>query len=123
MAAPQLLPYEVFWTYLFSFVISTAFTIIAGYILATRIPSSMKFDAFECGQPEDILPHQTYIKGADRYFAYAVAFFILDAFTWIIIAGARVLDFYIAAAFFMATYIIALMSALAYYVIKVREGL
>lgn len=123
MGASQLLPYEVFWSYVISFLISAALTVIIGYILANRVPSNVKEDSFECGQEEDVHPHEIFIRGADRYFAYAVAFFILDAFTWIIIAGAKVISLYVATGFFIATYVVAIMSALAYYVLKVREGL
>ncbi len=119
----QLLPHEVFWLYVIIFVISVMGTIEIGYLLSNKAPSKVKKDTFECGQEEDVHPHEIFILGADRYFAYAVAFFILDAFTWILIAGTKALDIYIAAGLFMATYLVALMAALSYYVIKVREAL
>ena len=119
----QLLPYEAFWIYISIFLVSTLLTIVIGYILANRAPSKVKSDTFECGQEEDIHPHETYIRGANRYFAYAVAFFILDAFTWMIIAGAISISTYLIAGFLISVYIIILISVLAYYVIKVREAL
>ncbi len=123
MLETQLLPHEVFWIYVIIFVVSVMGTIEIGYLLSSRSPSKIKRESFECGQEEDIHPHDIFILGADRYFAYAIAFFILDAFTWILIAGTKALDIYIAAGLFMATYLVALMAALSYYVIKVREAL
>ncbi len=123
MFESQLLPFEAFWTYVIIFIISTAITVIIGYILANRAPNPVKKTTFECGQKEDIHPHEIFIRGADRYFAYAVAFFILDAFTWIIIAGVKALNVYLASGLFMVTYLLAIMTVLSYYVIKVRERL
>lgn len=123
MFESQLLPFEVFWSYVIVFVISTSLTVILGYLLANRAPNSVKKSTFECGQKEDVHPHEIFIRGADRYFAYAVAFFILDTFTWIIIAGVRALDIYLASGLFIITYLLAIMIALSYYVIKVRERL
>ena len=119
----QLLPFEAFWAYVIIFFISMALTVILGYLLANRAPSPTKKTTFECGQKEDIHPHEIFIKGADRYFAYAMAFFILDAFSWIIVAGVKALDVFIASGLFIITYLIAIMIALGYYVIKVRERL
>jgi NADH:ubiquinone oxidoreductase subunit 3 (subunit A) len=119
----QLLPFEVFWIYVLIFVISAMGTVEIGYLLSNKAPSKVKRSTFECGQVEDVHPHEIFIIGADRYFAYAVAFFILDAFTWILIAGANAVDFFLAAGLFIATYLIVLMAALSYYIIKVREGL
>ena len=123
MVSEQIVSYEAFWIYLFTFVISTMLTIIIGYILASRSPSKIKAETFECGQEEDIHPHETFIRGADRYFAYAVAFFILDAFVWILIAGAASLKMYIPTGLFISLYIVSLFSVLAYYIFKVREAL
>lgn len=123
MFGPELLPYEVFWIYVIIFTVSAMATIEMGYLISNRAPSKVKKETFECGQEEDIHPHDIFIRGADRYFAYAVAFFILDAFTWILIAGSRALDVYLATGLFIATYLLALMAALSYYVIKVREVL
>jgi NADH:ubiquinone oxidoreductase subunit 3 (subunit A) len=80
-------------------------------------------ETFECGQEEDIHPHETFVRGADRYFAYAIAFFILDAFVWIIIAGAKSLRVYLPTGLFISLYIMSLLSALAYYIFRVREEL
>lgn len=123
MLGSQLLPYEVFWIYITIFAISTSLTVILGYILANRAPNPIKKSTFECGQKEDVHPHEIFIRGADRYFAYAVAFFILDSFTWIIIAGVKALDVFLASGLFIATYLIAIMIVLAYYVLKIREML
>ena len=117
----QLLPFEAFWIYIVIFAISTSLTVILGYLLADRVPNPVKKSTFECGQKEDVHPHEIFIRGADRYFAYAVAFFILDAFTWMIIAGVKALNIYLISALFMTTYLLAIIIVLAYYVLKIRE--
>lgn len=119
----QLLPFEAFWAYIIIFAISTLLTVVLGYLLANRAPNPVKKSTFECGQKEDVHPREIFIRGADRYFAYAVAFFILDAFTWIIIAGVQALNIYLVSGLFMATYLLAIIIVLTYYVLKVRERL
>ncbi len=120
---PGILPYEAFWMYVGLFVFVSALTILIGYILARRNPSPVKEATFECGQEEDIHPHETYIRGADRYFAYAVAFFILDAFTWILIAAVKAFNVYLGSFVLAALFLAAITVALYYYVSRVREVL
>jgi len=118
-----ILPHEAFWIYVGLFLIVTDVTIMIGYILARKLPSVVKEATFECGQPEDIHPHETYIRGADRYFAYAVAFFILDAFTWILIAAVKALDIFIFSFLLLALFLGGITTALYYYITRVREVL
>lgn len=123
MPVPEILPYEAFWIFIIIFFIAALGTIEAGYILSRKAPSPVKEATFECGQDEDIHPHETFIRGADRYFAYAVAFFILDSFTWIIIAAVRVISIYLATILLLTTFIAGISVSLAYYVYRVRGEL
>ena len=119
----SILPYEAFWIYVSLFIFVSVVTILAGYIMGRHKPSPVKEATFECGQEEDIHPHDTYIRGADRYFAYAVAFFILDAFTWILIAAVKAFNYYLTSFILVSLFLSGIAVALYYYVSKVREVL
>ncbi len=116
-----LTPEEIYWTFIFLFLVVAMLTIVIGYILARKAPTKVKRETFECGQEVDIHVHDTYIKGAERYFAYAVAFFILDAFTWILIASVNALKTYLFTTTLIVVYIVLIMIVLAYYISKLRE--
>lgn len=79
--------YLVFWIFVGLFAISVALTVIVGYILSTKVPTEVKGATYECGQPEDIHPHEIMFKAAERYFAYAMAFFVLDVLAWVLFAA------------------------------------
>lgn len=119
----SILPYQAFWIYVGLFLFVTTITILIGYILARRKPSPVKEATFECGQEEDIHPHDTYIRGADRYFAYAVAFFILDAFTWILIAAVKAFNIYITSFILVSLFLSGIAITLYYYITRIREVL
>lgn len=69
------------------FFISGLIVPVLAYILVGRSRGEVKEDTFECGQEIDIRPMDIRIVGAMRYFAYAVAFFVLDALSWILMAS------------------------------------
>jgi len=81
-------PYLWFWIFIVLFFVTGLVIPVIAYILEGRRRGTVKEDTFECGQEVDIRPSDVRIAGAGRYFAYAVAFFVLDALTWIIMASA-----------------------------------
>lgn len=83
----EILPHEAFWIFITSFFLTGALLPIIAYILVGRRRGEIREDTFECGQEIDIRPTDVTIAGAMRYFGYAVAFFVLDAFVWILMAS------------------------------------
>jgi len=80
-------PYMWYWIFIVTFFITGLILPVIAYILEGRRRGDVKEDTFECGQEIDIRPSDIRIVGAIRYFAYAVAFFVLDALTWILMAS------------------------------------
>jgi len=115
-------PYESFWIFIIIFFITSFITVAIGWILANRKRSKVKYDMFDCGQKPDTTPHKLSIFGSVRYFAYAMAFFVLDAFVWIILSSVypfKVSGSYIAIYFII--YIVIVLVGLTYYINRVME--
>ncbi len=114
----------VFWIFAAIFTLSLASIIVLGKLLGISKPTPNKLTVFECGQKPMGRARDFKITGALRYFVYAVAFFALDAFTWIVLASSTtiaitpvtllVLTLYVAIIFlgiiFLLTYLPRIMT-------------
>jgi|Deesub1362B_J571_1020462.scaffolds.fasta_scaffold00004_439 NADH:ubiquinone oxidoreductase subunit 3 (subunit A) len=87
----EILPFEAFWLFITSFFITGLLLPIIAYLLIGRRRGEVREDTFECGQEIDMRPNDVTIVGAMKYFGYAVAFFVLDAFVWILMASTNLL--------------------------------
>lgn len=79
-----------FWVFTFIFgaflTLATAISIFIG----SRRPNPIKDSVYECGQTPFGRLHNFRIGGATRYFVYAVIFFALDAFAWVVLTASMV---------------------------------
>lgn len=115
-------PFESFWIFVLLFFITSLATILIAWILASRRREQSKYDIFEAGQAMDVIPNMVGLFGSIRYFAYAMAFFVLDSFVWILIAYTGVIGLNSeVAVLYLIIYISTLLIGLWYYVIKVLE--
>ncbi len=115
-------PFEAFWIYVILFFLTSLGTIEIAWLLSSKRREPEKYKTFEAGQPMDVVPNEVGLFGSIRYFAYAMAFFVLDAFVWILFASLtalRVLSSAAAMALFI--YISILLVGLWYYIIRVLE--
>lgn len=113
-------PYLWYWIFIIIFFISGLILPLIAYILEGRRRGEVKEDTFECGQEIDIRPSDVRIVGAIRYFAYAIAFFVLDALTWILMASALSVDLGLNP-FPIIAYIIIVMTGLYFFLRGIRE--
>ena len=81
-----------FWLFALLFLIFMVFTVLTAKLLTTSKPTPIKTTTYECGQEPMGKAHSFMIAGSLRYFIYAMAFFALDAFSWILLASAKVLN-------------------------------
>jgi len=122
MSMIELGPYEAFWAYVITFFIASLITVLLGWILSNKRASEVKTEIFDCGQKAEITPHKVPIFGSIRYFAYAMAFFVLDAFVWIILSS--IYPFKLCRActsLYLLTYIVIILVALGYYITRLME--
>ncbi len=75
-----------FWLFALLLVVLMVFLVILGKMFSPSKPNPVKTTTYECGQPPMGKAHSFMISGSIRYFAYAVVFFALDAFSWILMA-------------------------------------
>jgi len=75
-----------FWLFALLLAVLMVFLVILGKILSPSRPNPVKTTTYECGQAPMGEAHSFMISGSFRYFAYAVVFFALDAFSWILMA-------------------------------------
>jgi len=115
-------PFESFWIFVILFFITSVAMVAMAWMLASKRREPSKYDVFEAGQPMDVVPNIVGLFGSIRYFAYAMAFFVLDSFVWILVAytGVIGLDSRVAV-LYLLVYISTLLLGLWYYVSKVLE--
>jgi len=79
--------YIAFWLFTALFIAFLSIAILISKLLAPSKPNPIKKNIYECGQPPFGRALSFRVTGALRYFGYAVIFFALDAFTWIILTS------------------------------------
>lgn len=115
-------PFESFWIFVILFFITSVGMIVMAWMLASRRKERHKYDVFEAGQSMDIIPNYVGLFGSIRYFAYAMAFFVLDSFVWILVAYTGIIGLNGGAAvIYLLIYILTLLLGLWYYVSRVLE--
>lgn len=115
-------PFEAFWIFVILFFISSLATVAMAWMLASRKKEPGKYDVFEAGQKMDVIPNVVGLFGSIRYFAYAMAFFVLDSFVWILIAYVNVIPLTgVEVVLYLVIYISILLLGLWYYVTKLLE--
>lgn len=79
---------QAFWIFIaveFGFLASA---VISAWLVSPKKPNEKKKTIFECGQDPFGDARSFRIMGISKYFGYAVAFFALDAFAWVILTSA-----------------------------------
>lgn len=115
-------PFEAFWIYTILFFVSSAATIVIAWILASKKREPKKYDVFEAGQEMDVVPNQVGLFGSIRYFAYAMAFFVLDAFVWILLGSSSAIQSAGKEAIaYLIIYLIVILTGLWFYLSKIME--
>ncbi len=115
-------PFESFWIFVILFFITSVAMVAMAWMIASKKREPSKYDVFEAGQPMDVIPNVVGLFGSIRYFAYAMAFFVLDSFVWILVAYTGVISLNgKVAVLYLLIYISTLLLGLWYYVTKVLE--
>ncbi|RLE48668.1 MAG: hypothetical protein DRJ31_06700 [Candidatus Methanomethylicota archaeon] len=113
--------YLAFWIFAFLFLIVMLLGLILGKILSRLYgphkKTPFKDETFECGQLPFSVAQDHPLVGATRYFVYAVAFFVVDAFAWMLLASTIATTTATWVALFVAFYVIITLAGL-YYLLK-----
>jgi len=80
---------QAFWAFAVIDFAFLALAVISARLISPKKPTKIKTTIYECGQPPYGEARSFRIMGISRYFGYAVAFFALDAFAWILLTSAQ----------------------------------
>jgi len=92
--------------------------ILAARLISAKNPNKTKTTIYECGQKPFGEARSFRLLGITRYFGYAVAFFALDAFAWIILTSAISVSFTLDVVSIIITYSFIVALALAYFLVE-----
>ena len=84
----QISGFQAFWAFAFIDFGFLALAVIAARLVSPKKPNEKKQTTYECGQEPYGEARTFRLTGISRYFGYAVAFFALDAFGWMVLTSA-----------------------------------
>ena len=84
----QISGFHAFWAFALIDFGFLAFAVIAARLVSPKKPNKIKNTTYECGQDPFGEARTFRISGISKYFGYAVAFFALDAFGWMVLTSA-----------------------------------
>lgn len=97
------------------------FAIIAAWLISPKKPNKTKRTIYECGQPPFGEAKNFKILGITRYFGYAVVFFALDAFAWVVLTAAMSINYSLEAIAIVSVYILVVLVGIGYFLAELRK--
>ena len=84
----QISGFQAFWAFAFIDFAFLALAVTAARLVSPKKPNKIKVTTYECGNKPYGEARTFRLTGISRYFGYAVAFFALDAFGWMVLTSA-----------------------------------
>jgi NADH-quinone oxidoreductase subunit A len=110
-----------FWIFTTTEIGFLAFAIIVARLIGAKKPNEIKATIYECGQ-EPIGAAKDYkILGITRYFGYAVVFFALDAFAWVILTAAMSINFNLKTISIVSVYVAVVLVGIGYFLTELKK--
>ncbi|MHA2066020.1 MAG: NADH-quinone oxidoreductase subunit A, partial [Candidatus Thorarchaeota archaeon] len=95
-----------------------ALAVISARLVSPKKPNEIKNTTYECGQ-EPFGEARTFrLSGISRYFGYAVAFFALDAFGWMVLTSAISVKVTTELVMIIAIYTFVIFTGIAYFLVE-----
>jgi NADH:ubiquinone oxidoreductase subunit 3 (subunit A) len=98
---------QAFWIFALIDFGFLSLAVIASRLVSPKKPNKTKNTTYECG-----------LTGISRYFGYAVAFFALDAFGWMILTSALSFKITTELVTIIAIYTLIIFSGIGYFLIE-----
>jgi NADH:ubiquinone oxidoreductase subunit 3 (subunit A) len=114
----QIYGYQAFWAFALIDFGFLAVAVVASRLVSPKKPNKIKNTTYECGQDPFGEARSFRLTGISRYFGYAVAFFALDAFGWIILSSALAMQQTIQQVSIIAIYTLIIFSGIAYFLVE-----
>ena len=111
----QISGFQAFWAFALIDFGFLALAVMAARLVSPKKPNAIKVTTYECGQ-EPIGEARTFrLTGISRYFGYAVAFFALDAFGWMVLTSAMSIRITVELITIIAIYTFIIFTGIAYF--------
>lgn len=107
--------YLAFWVFTAIFIVFLTLAIFIARIIGPIKRNPIKGTIYECGQRPFGRAMDFKITGITRYFGYAVVFFALDAFSWVVLTAAMSLTFSIEMVTIVSVYTFIVLVGIGYF--------
>lgn len=98
-----------------------SFAIVAARLISAKKPNKIKETIYECGQDPIGAAKDYRLLGIVRYFGYAVVFFALDAFAWVVLMAAMSIDLSLQFISIVSAYILVILIGVGYFVSELHK--
>ena len=110
-----------FWIFAITEVGFLALIIIIARLIGAKKPNKIKTTIYECGQEPFGAAKDYKILGITRYFGYAVVFFALDAFAWVILTAAISINFSFETISIASIYVAVVLVGIGYFLNELKK--
>ena len=109
---------HAFWAFAIIDFAFLALAVMSARLVSPKKPNKIKTTTYECGQDPYGEARSFRITGILPYFGYAVAFFALDAFAWILLTSAISLQISSELIAKIAIYSFIIFAGIAYFLVE-----
>lgn len=113
--------YLAFWIFTIIFVAFLGSAILIARLIGPIKPNPIKQNIYECGQAPYGRASGFRITGITRYFGYAVIFFALDAFSWVVLTAAMPLTFHPETIAIVSVYTLVVLIGIGYFLAELKK--
>jgi len=110
-----------FWTFASVEVSFLAIAIIVARLIGAKKPNKIKTTIYECGQDPYGAAKDFRMLGILRYFGYAVVFFALDAFAWVVLTAAMSINFTFNTIAVVSVYVLIVLVGIGYFLAELKK--
>jgi NADH:ubiquinone oxidoreductase subunit 3 (subunit A) len=113
--------YIAFWIFTAIFLVFLGSAILVARLIGPIKPNPTKGTIYECGQEPFERASNYRITGVTRYFGYAVVFFALDAFSWVILTAAMSINFSLETIAVVSVYTVIVLIGIGYFLSELKK--
>ena len=110
-----------FWIFGFAMTGVLGLLIAVSWLFGAKKPNVIKQTTYECGQDPFGDASDYRLLGISRYFGYAVIFFALDAFGWMVLTAAMSINFSLQTIAIVSVYILVVLIGIGYFLSELHK--
>lgn len=110
-----------FWIFVAVMMLFLTAAIIMARLLSPKNPNKIKNQTYECGQDPFSNVNEHKFLGITRYFGYAVLFFALDAFAWVVLTAGISLNLDLVSIYTVSIYLVVVLTGVFYFIVEMKK--